>query len=151
MKLLSLLLVMVFLTNVLFITSANAQVVRGGILTTSEVWSGEVQITDDVVVPKNMELEIKPGTVLLYEKCDKDDQKDIPALVIYGTLKVGKTPDEIGDCQVLPLDSRTKLIKVSPYKVDTKILRDEFRIFRIQYVIIWTVLFSAVIYAIANR
>jgi hypothetical protein len=57
----------------------------------------------------------------------------------------------ISSYEVIPLNERTRLIQISPYEVDTKILRDEFRAFRTQYVILWTVLSAGLIYAVANR
>ncbi|MFH1386393.1 MAG: hypothetical protein ABIH50_01845 [bacterium] len=56
-----------------------------------------------------------------------------------------------GDVTVIPLDGRTKIIKIVPYEVNTKILKDEFEVFRVQYAIIWTLLGAGLIYAVAKR
>jgi hypothetical protein len=53
--------------------------------------------------------------------------------------------------QVIPVDGRIKTIEITPYQVDTKILRDEFEAFKIQYAIIWTLLGGALIYAVSHR
>ena len=123
--------------------AAQPLTVKAGPLATSEVWSGEISVEGDVTVPKGTELTILPGTKFLYDR--------EPRLIVYGTLKVGRAALGEGKYDLIPLDPQTRIINVTPYEVDTKILRDEFRVFRTQYVILWTVLTAGLIYAVANR
>ncbi|MEK7376725.1 MAG: hypothetical protein AABZ57_06150 [Candidatus Margulisiibacteriota bacterium] len=73
-------------------------------------------------------------------------------LVKSGVLSVsGYSSQEGASYQVIPVDGRVKVIEITPYEVDTKILRDEFEAFKIQYAVIWTLLGGGLIYAVSHR
>lgn len=137
-------------------------VAKSGILKTNEVWSGEIEISGDVTVPAGVTLTILPGTRI--KTLGKDDTKsgifkDRPEITVYGNLNILGENDNFvvlgeknpnSDLTLIPLDS-TKTIVVSPYKINTEPLREEFKQFRIQYVILWTILSFSIYYAIRNR
>ncbi len=125
--------------------SVQANIIRSGILQTNEVWSGTVEVKGDITIPKDKELLIKPGTSLIY------DQHNMPEIKVYGTLKVGDKLLNDSQYELLPAGGKTQIIQITPYEVDTKILRDEFNAFRIQYAIIWTLLGGGLIYAVSHR
>ncbi|HTY13293.1 MAG TPA: hypothetical protein VMD02_03790 [Candidatus Omnitrophota bacterium] len=143
MKHISILLIALTLLNCPAAFAARPLLTRSGTLETSEVWSGEVKVDGDVTVPKGAALTIEPGTKFQYDREYK--------LIVYGTLNVGGASLGEGKYDVIPLDPRTRIINVTPYPIDTTSLRDEFRIFRIQYAILWTVLVSSLIYVVAHR
>ncbi|MFC1754985.1 hypothetical protein ACFL96_16600 [Thermoproteota archaeon] len=133
--------------------SSNIQI-KHGILEKNEIWSGTVRVIGDVVVPKGLTLEIKDNTVLFYEKSDiknYGDNPDIPELVINGTLIKGNIYSSEQGYTMIPRDKAIKEIRIVPYSVDTKILRDEFSAFKLQYAVIWTLLGLGLIYTVANR
>jgi len=39
---------------------------RGGVLTRDEIWSGQIHVTESIIVPKAVTLTIKPGTVIKF-------------------------------------------------------------------------------------
>ncbi len=143
MKHLSVLLIALIIINCSAAGSVHAVIVRSGTLEASEVWSGEVQLDGDVTVPAETELTIETGTKFKYNR--------EPKLIVYGTLKIGGASLSEGKYDLIPLDPQTRIINVTPYPIDTTSLRDEFRIFRIQYAILWTVLVSSLIYVVAHR
>ena len=148
MRVISMVLALLMLFNPLVSGMAGALEVKGGTLSTNEVWSGEVKIKSDVTVPQGVELKIEPGTVFLY---DKQNGQSSPKLNVYGTLKIGQASGSGEGYELVPLDQRTKIIRVSPYEVDTNSLKDEFHAFRTQYVVLWTILSLGLIYAVASR
>lgn len=154
MKTISCILSALILWNSYLLGNAFAYDVKSGVLGSSEAWEGEIKVEGDVVVPEGMELEIRPGTVLFYEHKDKMNygrEEDLPEIVVYGALKIGERSNGSGQFELIPLDSKTRIIKISPYEVDTKSLRDEFRAFKVQYAVIWTLLGAALIYTVASR
>jgi hypothetical protein len=151
MKKIAVVLCLIMVTNLFFISSAKAATLKGGEITSNEVWSGEIELNSDVTIPQGKELTIEPGTVFLYDEDSTKTDATSPKLIVYGTLKVGQASGESEGFDLIPLDQNTRIIQVSPYSVDTKSLRDEFNAFRVQYVILWTVLTAALIYAVANR
>jgi len=125
--------------------AAESNIIRSGVLETNEVWSGTVEVKGDITVPKDRELVIKPGTSLVFDK------NKVPDIKVYGTLKVGDSQMSDSQYTLLPVGNKTQIIQITPYEVDTKILRDEFNAFRIQYAIIWVLLGGGLIYAVAHR
>lgn len=147
MKITSTILALIMALNIPLLGIGSAMEMKSGTLPTSEVWSGEIKITGDVTVPKGSTLTIEPGTVFITD----ENAQTQPKLQIFGTLKVGQL--ETGDTKLdlAALDGRTKIIRVTPYEIDTKILRDEFHVFRTQYIFLWSILSAGLIYAIAHR
>ncbi len=145
-KAISLLLAITFAVNLPLTSFAAVREVQAGILTSNEVWSGQIKLNGDVIVPKDIELTIQPGTEFLL-----DENQVSPKLTVEGKLKVGQTQTGQGKFDLVPVDKDTKVIRVSPYVLDTKPLLEEFHLFRTQYIIIWTLLTSGLIYAVAHR
>ena len=143
-------LVICLLSNAFTAYGLAGMIVKSGTLSSSETWSGQVKVSGDVTVPKGAVLDIRAGTVLLYDKNNGTEDKP-PNIIVYGTLKIGGASSENTSYQLIPVDSRTRVIEVTPYEVDTKILRDEFDAFKTQYAIIWTLLGGALIYAVSHR
>ncbi|MFC1770641.1 hypothetical protein ACFLZV_02025 [Candidatus Margulisiibacteriota bacterium] len=130
-----------------------AKTVKHGILKENETWDGEIRLIGDVVIPKDKSLKIKANTILLYEQSDiKNYGKDnkLPELVVYGNLELEEPKDSIRSFDLMKIDNKTKIIQVTPYQVDTKSLRDEFRSFREQYVILWSIMTIGLIYAVTT-
>lgn len=68
---------------------------KSGILTRDEVWSGEILITEAVIVPKEVTLSIEPGTVVKFRhfRGYKELWKKT-SLIIEGTIKAIGTPEK---------------------------------------------------------
>jgi len=138
---------------IIFNCSAIAEVKKSGILSQNETWQGEIFLEGDVVVPEDLALEIKKGTLLFYEQKDlknygQDDTR--PELVIYGDLILPENLDSVRYFHNIPLDSSTRILKIEPYQVDTQILRDEFHWFSVQYVLMWSILTYALVNAVGT-
>ena len=76
-----------------FLLSQVASSQRGGAITTSgtlshdEVWSGEVHVTGDVVIPEGITLTVRAGTIITFTPNSSDNDVKIPVLDILGIDK----------------------------------------------------------------
>jgi hypothetical protein len=61
---------------------------KGGELAKDEVWSGQISVTDDVVVPRGIKLTIEPGTIVKFVRYRgyKEPRKRL-GLQVQGTIK----------------------------------------------------------------
>lgn len=103
----------------------------------NEVWSDCILLEDEVIVPAEYSLTIEPGThvftnghkIISYGKVDiqgeKENQVKFLSLTESGTAEI-------------------EIVKVKPYDINTKVLKDEFQIFKIQYAILWSFLFASI-------
>jgi len=69
----------------------------GIILQQNETWSGEVYVTDDIIVPKGVTLTIEPGTVVKFKHWRYGYSEPEHRLGLYieeGTLRAIGTPEE---------------------------------------------------------
>ena len=66
---------------------------KAGIITQDETWSGEILITEDIIVPEGVTLTIEAGTIVKFKHCR--DYKELLKLgiVVHGTLKALGTPE----------------------------------------------------------
>ncbi|KPJ55155.1 hypothetical protein AMJ47_01405 [Parcubacteria bacterium DG_72] len=69
---------------------------KRGALLKDEVWSGEILVTDIVIVPQGVTLTIEPGTVVKFKHCrDYKGSCSRPGLMIQGgVLKAVGTPEQ---------------------------------------------------------
>ena len=140
-------LITIFGLQPLFSTEA-----KRGYLKENEIWSGEIHIDGDIVVPEGLTLEIKPGTRLLYENISTQNYGENPdraELIVYGNLKLPED-QTIQSFNRLKIDQDTQILKIAPYQVDVKGLQEEFNTFRWQYLTLWSVLTIGVAVAIAS-
>ncbi|MFC1540687.1 hypothetical protein ACFL4J_01460 [Candidatus Margulisiibacteriota bacterium] len=126
------------------------------------VWSGLVELQGDVEVPAGSTLVIDPGT-RIHCVYDHRDGQFSPAqwqIIIKGDLIASGEVDRAVTIAALPyglaslrvpVDPTIERISISPQKVDTKRIRDEFSGFRLQYLALWTMLFAGVYFAIKSR
>lgn len=127
--------------------------VKFGEVSQDETWEGEVYLVGDVVIAKGVTLTIEPGTRIFFADYDifntgKDpDQSEI---IVYGRLEAKSSPKEPillntiehKYLKNLKLDDKTMVIKFYPYKVRTEPLREEFRSFKIQYLVLWSIIYA---------
>lgn len=136
-RVLSVFLIILFCNAFMLTSFCQARIIRGGKLTVDEVWEGEVLLTENIIIPEGRKLTIKPGTKILY-KTKNGQEKKVPDFVVNGTLKIKDEEKSDSSYTMLSLDDKkTQIIEFTPYEVDTKILRDEFRSFKEQYAWIW--------------
>ncbi|MBU0686328.1 MAG: hypothetical protein KKB81_00545 [Candidatus Margulisbacteria bacterium] len=126
------------------------------------IWSGEVELASDVIVPAGSTLIIMPGTNI---KCvyDYEDDNFTPnewKIIVKGNLIangeeneaiiIDPTPYGLSAIKV-PLNSNINTIKIAPKEINTEKIRDEFSVFRWQYLALWGLLFGSIYYAIQSR
>jgi hypothetical protein len=113
-------------------------------LSQNELWSEKIELDEDVVVPAQNTLTIAPGTEIFTRGYK---------IVAFG--KVNILGEE--DAQVRFLthsgttESEIQVYKVKPYHINTKILKEEFETFKIQYAILWSVLFASMFLMLEAR
>ena len=68
---------------------------RGGVITSDEVWSGEILITEHLMLQEGVKLTIEPGTVIKFKhyRGYKESGKRL-SFIIRGTLEAVGTPEE---------------------------------------------------------
>lgn len=104
-------------------------------LTKNEVWNGLINLTENVIVPENITLTLTPGT-----KVTTNGNK----IIAYGSVAIQGTADQQVIFGYFPQTTSTvEVIKVKPYDIDTDILKQEFDIFKVQYAILWSLLFAS--------
>jgi hypothetical protein len=105
-------------------------------LVQDRTWSGQISLNEDIVVPLGKTLTIAPGT-----QVETNGNK----IIAYGQVNIlGQTDQEITFHNTLmTLNSTIEVVRVKPYDIDTKILKDEFAVFKIQYAILWSLLFAS--------
>jgi len=128
-------------------------ITKVGSLKESESWSGNIYILGDVVVPKDITLTITEGTQLYFSDYDLLESGEDPTkseLIVHGHLHVNST--EGNPVRVLQLNqgqyelmltqpNTRQLIHFSPYTVETESIRQEFRQFKRQYIILWSLVY----------
>lgn len=74
-----------------FVSNTN----RAGTITSDEIWSGNILVTDHVIIPKGVTLTIEPGTIIKFKhyRGYKDPDKRIGVSVEGGTIKAIGTPE----------------------------------------------------------
>jgi len=80
---------LLFLLSFLFslqILSAKVEgnITTSGVLFQDEVWSGQVHVTGDVVIPEGITLTVRAGTTITYMPNSSDNDVKIPVLDILG-------------------------------------------------------------------
>lgn len=83
---------LLFLLSFLFFLQALSAKVEGsittsGVLFQDEVWSGEVHVTGDVVIPEGITLTVSAGTTVTFIPNGSDNDVKIPVLDILGIDK----------------------------------------------------------------
>ncbi|MBU0672969.1 MAG: hypothetical protein KJ732_08090 [Candidatus Margulisbacteria bacterium] len=122
------------------------------------IWSGEVELKSNVTVPKGSTLIILPGTKIncVYEYNNDRFSPDEWQIIVKGNLissgevTVSTTSYGLSAIKV-PVGSNITTINIAAQKVDTKKIRDEFSVFRLQYLALWSMLFAGVYMAIRSR
>lgn len=83
---------LLFLLSFLFCLQAlsakvEASITPSGVLFQDEVWSGQVHITGDVLIPEGVTLVIRPGTIISFTSDSSDNDVEVPVL---GELWINK-------------------------------------------------------------
>ncbi len=109
----------------------------------STLWSGDVKLTDDVVVPVGSCLTLAPGT-----QVTTNGHK----IIGYGSVKIAGRPDRPVNFRLFPAGSAPlETVKVKPYDINTAILKEEFGAFKVQYAILWSLLFASTFFMLEAR
>ncbi|MBN2058344.1 MAG: hypothetical protein JW782_06080 [Candidatus Saganbacteria bacterium] len=100
------------------------------------LWFGRVNLTQEVVVPENVTLTIAPGT-----KITTNGNK----IIAYGKVAIQADETQPVDLKYFPQTetSTVEVVRLKPYDVDTDILKEEFNVFKVQYAILWSLLFAS--------
>ncbi|MBN2058345.1 MAG: hypothetical protein JW782_06085 [Candidatus Saganbacteria bacterium] len=126
------------------------------------IWSGRVELSNDVIVPDGHILIIEPGTQINCVYSDSNSQISPKEwrIIVKGDLICGGQPERAVVIDTmpyglhtvrLPVSDSVEKITIAPMKVDTEKIRSEFGVFRLQYLALWLTLFGGVFYAIRSR
>jgi hypothetical protein len=109
-----------------------------------ERWSGEVRLAEDVIVPTGRTLTIEPATRVVTQG---------NKIISYGDLNIlGEAKNKVEFLHLRPAGNEdVAVVRVKPYNVDTQILKDEFTVFRVQYAILWSVIFASIFIMVEAR
>lgn len=125
-------------------------------------WFGEVELRHDVEVPEEKILVIAPNTNIygVYEYSQGTFSPQEWKIIVKGTLiasgEANKSivfnsiPNGLSSLKV-PVNPNIKKIHISPQEINTKKIKEEFSAFRIQYIILWGMLFTGIYLAIRTR
>jgi hypothetical protein len=98
-------------------------------------WSGLVELQEDVVIADGASLTIAPATRVITNG---------HRIICYGKVDIQAEETAWVRFSYFPsTDSKVEVVKVKPYDVDTAILQEEFNIFKVQYAILWSLLFAS--------
>ena len=129
--------------------------IKMGTVTANEVWSGDIAIVGDVIVPTGATLRILPHSHLYFSPTDlskggKDPHKT--EIIVHGSLLMDPEPgapihtslmDQNDLIQTIEQNPNTQHIVFYPYTVETEKLREEFSHFSHNYFSYWTLVFYA--------
>jgi hypothetical protein len=126
------------------------------------VWSGKVELKNDIIIQEGSTLIIMPGTKIncIYDYNDQEFSPKEWKIIVKGDLvargeadnPVTFNPMPRGLSSIrIPVDSRIEQIVIAPHKIDTEEIKKEFSAFKTQYLILWTLLFGSIYYAIVSR
>lgn len=113
-------------------------------LARDEDWSGTIELKEDIIVPSKLTLTLKPGTQVI-----TNGHK----IISYGIVDIqGQTNNEVKiDHALLCRTNSIEVISLRPYQVDTEILKEEFNTFKVQYAILWSLLFASTFFMLEAR
>lgn len=124
-----------------------------GVLHHSESWSGNIYLLGDITIPRHTTLTIQPGTALYFADYDLLRSGDDPTkceMIVHGDLDVQSTDENPvrvfqlnqGQYELKSTQSRpTQVLQFDPYVVETEPIRQEFRQFKNQYIILWSLVY----------
>lgn len=124
-----------------------------GLLNESESWSGNIYLLGDITIPKGKILKIKPGTTIYFADYDLLQSGNDPTkceIIVHGDLDVQSTETKPvrlfqlnqGQYELISTQGRpTQILKFDPYVVETEPIRQEFRQFKNQYIILWSLVY----------
>ncbi len=133
--------------------------IKFGELEQNEIWEGKVFLIGDVIVPYDKKLIIRAGTQLIFDERDIMEggkHKDQCELIVYGMVEANASAKEpiqmisvlgFDSQKILELDESVKIIRFTPYEIDTESLKKEFRSFKHNYFVLWTLLTGMWIFA----
>ncbi|MBU1026670.1 MAG: hypothetical protein KKA31_02955 [Candidatus Margulisbacteria bacterium] len=113
-------------------------------LTENETWSGKIKLIEDIYVPEEFTLTISPDTQVV-----TNGNK----IISYGTVNIqGQEDKKVKILSNPPLSQQNlAVLKMKPYDINTEILKEEFNAFKIQYAILWSVLFAGMFIMVEAR
>ncbi len=113
-------------------------------LTDNETWSGKIKLIEDIYVPEGRTLTIAPDSQVI-----TNGNK----IISYGTVNIQGQQDKkvklLANPPLSPQD--LAVLKIKPYDINTEILKEEFNAFKIQYAILWSVLFAGMFIMVEAR
>lgn len=126
---------------VFLIVCLSGSVAFARTLKKNEVWKDFVTLEEDVIVPDGYSLTLSPGTQVV-----TNGNK----IISYGKIDIqGTKENQVKFLSLSQLGtSEVEMVTVKPYDINTKILKDEFQTFKIQYAILWSLLFASVFFVL---
>ena len=128
--------------------------VKIGTIASNETWSGKILLLGDVEIPAGVTVTVAPGTQFEIYPRDLTASGQNPAdseIIIDGNLNleaIPTSPIQFSPLSEIPSEpmkldnTSTRLIQFQPYQVDITSLRQDFRQFKSQYFVFWTILWG---------
>lgn len=134
-------------------------VVKYGTIESNETWSDTVYIVGDITIPEEYTVVVKPGTTIYYANYDilnSGEDAKISEIIVKGYFDVESTPDnpvwvksiDENTPQILDVSDEDVVIEFRPYEIETQGLKEEFRKFKQQYLVFWSVVYAMWILAL---
>ena len=147
-KFVVLILIFVLFSNLSIASPKFSYETKSGELKEDEVWSGNILLVGDVLIPKGKILEIKEDTVIFCSDSDVNNLGLDPGkseIIVYGKLKAKgnkETPiliaSDIGGLE-------KEEIVIIPEKPDTEKVLSEWKTFKWQYMVFWSIISALVL------
>ena len=133
--------------------------VKYGILESNETWTDVVYIVGDVTIPEEYTVVVEPGTTIYYANYDilnSGEDAKVSEIIVKGRFDVESTPDnpvwvksiDENTPQILEVSDEDVIIEFRPYEIETQGLKEEFRKFKQQYLVFWSVVYAMWILAL---
>ena len=135
-------------------STPDAKLVKYGSLTHDEIWQGDVYIIGDVTIPDDVSVTVSAGTQLHFADYDlfkTGADPDRCEIIVHGRFFTDasveqpihvETLDRGNSLSKLAMGEHTQVIKFKPYVVDTESMRQEFRGFKNQYLVLWSLIYA---------
>jgi hypothetical protein len=132
--------------------TADPSQVKWGVIKTDERWSGDIYLVGDLTIPEGLGVTVAADTRIHFASYDLLQTGEDPQrceIIVHGRWYADSQPEQPirlqaldGGWARLPRDAGTQVLSFQPYVVETQNLREEFRGFKNEYLILWSVIYA---------
>lgn len=134
-------------TQTIFASPLENIQLKSGTLTKNEIWSGNILLNDNVIVPKLTKLTIQPHTQIIFAPALSrlNEADNLSKLIINGTLNTPKPNTisliHIDDYKFGPVPS-SQTLKIAPAPLSMAPIVAEMRAYKINYIVTWSLIYA---------